>query len=168
MKFRTIGIRIPAFCILLFSGHQLFAADPIPIHWTATATTAALPLNKGSKVLAKVTATIAPGWHLYAFEQQTGGPLPTSVSVASGQAFAAAGNVGESAPKTEFDSNFNMSTPIFEGKAIFTVPARVVGAVPARVPSLMIDVAFQTCNDRMCLPLTVVHLAAPIHASKAQ
>ena len=90
MKFCTIGIRIPAFCILLLSGHQLFAADPIPIHWTATATTAALPLSKGAKVTARVTATIAPGWHLYAFEQESGGPLPTSVSVASGQAFAAA------------------------------------------------------------------------------
>ena len=167
MKLRAIGTRMPALCVLLLSVHQLFAADPTPIHWTATATTAALPLNKGSKVLAKITATIAPGWHLYAFEQQPGGPLPTNVSLASGQPFIAAGNAGQSAPKTDFDSNFNMSTSIFEGTAIFTVPARVVEGVPASVPSLVIDVAYQTCNDRMCLPLTVVHLAAPIHVRKA-
>ena len=167
MKFRAIVTRMPAACALFLSVHLLFAVDPTPIHWTATATTAALPLNKGSRVLATITASIAPGWHLYAFDQQPGGPLPTNVSLVSGQPFAAAGNVGESTPKTEFDSNFNLSTSIFEGKAVFTVPARAVGAMPASSARLMIDVAYQTCNDRMCLPLTVEHLAAPIHVGKA-
>jgi hypothetical protein len=167
MKLRPIAMRMLAACVLLLSVRQLSAADPTPIHWTATATTAALSLTKGAKVTASVTATIALGWHLYAFEQQPGGPSPTSVSLVPGQPFIAAGNVGESTPKAEFDSNFNMSTSIFEDKAIFTVPARTVGAVPASAARLMIDVAYQTCNDRMCLPLTVEHLAAPIHVGKA-
>jgi hypothetical protein len=141
---------------------------PQPIHWTATATTISRPLSKGSKVLAKITASIAPGWHLYAFDQQPGGPLPTNVSLAAGQAFTSAGPIGESTPKTEFDSNFNLSTRIFEDTAVFTVPARVSGAVSASSPKLMIDVAFQTCNDRMCLPLTVVHLVAPVRVNEAR
>ena len=152
---------------LLLSAHNLIAADPVPIHWTTTATTATLPLTKGSKVVAKVTATIAPGWHLYAFEQQPGGPLPTNLSLVAGQPFVADGNVGESDPKTEYDSNFNLPTSLFEDKAIFTVPARALASASGAAPKLKIDVAFQTCNDRMCLPLTVVHLAVPIVARKA-
>jgi hypothetical protein len=151
---------------LLLSVHSLFAADPVPIHWTSTASTVSLPLTKGSKVVAKVTATIAPGWHLYAFEQQPGGPLPTNVSLVTGQQFVPDGKVMESDPKTEYDSNFNLPTSLFEGKAVFTVPAKTVSAVPGAAPRLKIDVAFQTCNDRMCLPLTVVHLTAPIAERK--
>jgi hypothetical protein len=167
MRFRAITRTVTVVGFLFLSAHQLFAADPTPIHWTATATTAALPLAKGSKVVAKITATIEPGWHLYAFDQQPGGPLPTNVSLAAGQPFAAAGRVGESASKPEFDPNFNLSTSVFEDKAVFTLSARASQAVTARSPKLMIDVAFQTCNDRMCLPLTVVHLAAPIQGPKA-
>lgn len=153
---------------LLLSTHSLIAADPVPIHWTATASAAALPLAKGSKVVAKVTATIATGWHLYAFEQQPGGPLPTNLSLVAGQPFVADGNVTESDPKTEYDSNFNLPTSLFEDKAVFTVPAKTISAVATSATKLKIDVAFQTCNDRMCLPLTVVHLTAPIVARKAR
>jgi thiol:disulfide interchange protein DsbD len=156
-----------ATALLLFA-HHLIAGDPVPIRWTATASTAALPLAKGSKVVAKVTATIAPGWHLYAFEQQPGGPLPTNVSLVAGQPFVADGSVAESAPKTEFDSNFNLPTSLFEDKAVFTVPAKTVGPVSGAAAKVKIDVAFQTCNDRMCLPLTVVHLMAPVIARKAR
>jgi Disulphide bond corrector protein DsbC len=159
---------IVAFTLFTLAGvPRALGETPQPIHWTATATTTSRPLSKGSKVLAKITASIAPGWHLYAFEQQPGGPLPTNLSLAEGQPFATAGPIGESTPKTEFDSNFNLSTSIFEDKAVFTVPARVSGAVSASSPKLMVDVAFQTCNDRMCLPLTVVHLTAPIQTAKA-
>jgi hypothetical protein len=153
---------------LAVSTHCLFAADPVPIHWTVTATTSALPLSKGSKVLAKVTATIAPGWHLYAFEQQPGGPLPTNLSLVPDQPFVADGVVGESSPKTEYDPNFQLPTSLFEDRAVFTVPARAAAAKSYAAPKIKIDVAFQTCNDRMCLPLTVVHLAAPIVARKAR
>jgi len=157
---------IVAFILSTLAGApRALGATPQPIHWTATATTTSLPLNKGSKVLAKITASIDPGWHLYAFEQQPGGPLPTNVTLAAGQPFTALGHVSESNPKTEFDANFNLSTSIFEDNAVFTLTARASGVVSARPPKLMIDVAFQTCNDRMCLPLTVVHLMAPIRVN---
>jgi hypothetical protein len=51
---------------------------------------------------------------------------------------------------------------------VFTVPAKAVGAVSGAAAKLKIDVAFQTCNDRMCLPLTVVHLTAPVVARKGR
>ena len=143
----TAGLLVGAGLLLATSGAR--AADPVPIHWSATASTATLPLAKGARVVAKVTATIAPGWHLYAFDQQPGGPLPTVISLVAGQPFTADGKVTESDPKMEFDSNFNL-------------PTKAMAVAAGTVPKLKIDVAFQTCNDRMCLPLTVVHLAAPI------
>jgi thiol:disulfide interchange protein DsbD len=145
----------------------MHAADPVPVHWKATATAAAVPLVKGAKVRVRIAATIMPGWHLYAFDQQPGGPLPTNVALASGQPFVSDGTPGESDPKTEFDANFNLPTSIFEGSAVFTIPARASASTAAHASNVKVDVAFQTCNDRFCLPLTVVHLVAPIQARKA-
>jgi thiol:disulfide interchange protein DsbD len=162
MKSRALVSRWAVACSLVLSATTMFAADPQPIHWNIKATTAALPLKKAQKVRARISATIAPGWHLYAFEQEPGGPLPTSISLAAGQSFVADGPASESTPKMDYDSNFNLSTSVFEGHAAFTLPVRVSRVIPAGSLRLMVDVAFQTCNDHMCLPLTVKHLSAPI------
>jgi len=153
-----------AACSFVLAANTMSAADPQPIQWRIKATAASLPLKKGQKVRARISATIAPGWHLYAFEQQPNGPLPTSISVATGQPFVADGGARESTPKIEYDSNFGLSTSIFEGHATFMLPAKVSRAIPTDSPTLVVDVAFQTCNDRMCLPLTVQHLSAPIQS----
>lgn len=158
------ALRWAAACVFILSAPRLFAEDPQPVRWSVTATTARVPLKKGQQVHARITASIAPGWHLYAFEQQPGGPLPTSISVGAGQSFVADGPARESTPKAEFDSNFNLPTSVFEAHATFTLLARVSGPLPKSSSTLMVDVAFQTCNDRMRLPLTVTHLSAPIHA----
>jgi len=162
MRSLAFASRWAVACSLVFGSATMFAAAPHPIRWSIKATTDSLPLKKGQKVRATISATIAPGWHLYAFEQQTGGPLPTSISLAEGQPFAADGPASESTPKMEYDSNFNLPTNIFEGHTAFKLPAKALHAIPGGSARLMVDVAFQTCNDRMCLPLTVQHLSAPI------
>jgi thiol:disulfide interchange protein DsbD len=168
MKFLSAALTLASACTLFLLAHPMHAADPVPVHWKATATAAAVPLVKGAKVRVRIAATIMPGWHLYAFDQQPGGPLPTNVSLASGQPFVPDGKAGESDPKMEFDANFNLPTSIFEGSAIFTIPARASAPITASASKVKVDVAFQTCNDRMCLPLTVVHLVVPIQGRKAR
>jgi thiol:disulfide interchange protein DsbD len=167
MKLLSTARTLAGVCALFLLAPPMHAADPVPVHWKATATAASVPLAKGAKVRVRIAATIMPGWHLYAFDQQPGGPLPTNVSLASGQPFVSDGAPGESDPKTEFDANFNLPTSIFEGSAVFTIPARASAPITARVAKVQVDVAFQTCNDRFCLPLTVVHLVAPIQVRKA-
>jgi hypothetical protein len=168
---RKLSRRLKTAAILvvvgLMAGTVCRAADPHPIQWTATAKTTQLPLRKGAAVQATLHAKILAGWHLYAMEQRPGGPTATRINLAPNQAFALNGSIeSETPPIIMNDPNFNLETRYFEGEALFHIPLKVVFPTSAAQAKLMIDVLFQTCNDRMCLPATVVHVSAPIQRGR--
>jgi DsbC/DsbD-like thiol-disulfide interchange protein len=137
------------------------AADPHPIQWTLTAKAMNLPLRQGSVVQAILRAKILPGWHLYATEQQPGGPTATRINLSPSQPFRLDGAIeSEMPPAITNDPNFNLETRYFEGDASFRIPIKATSRVSAAQEKLTVDVLFQTCNDRMCLPATVVHVSA--------
>jgi thiol:disulfide interchange protein DsbD len=139
------------------------AATPRPIQWTLSATThASLPLRKGATAVAHLHASIQPGWHLYALDQEPGGPTATRISVSDGQLFALNGNIDEPPPSTALDPNFNLETHFYEGETTFTIPLKVVRAAKGHMSKVSVDVLYQTCNDTMCLPPTVAHVSSAI------
>lgn len=138
----------------------LLAATPKPIHWTLTAAThSPLPARKGARAVAHLRATIKPGWHLYALNQQPGGPVATRISVAEGQHWAVRGSVHEPTPITKHDPNFNIPTHFYNRAVNFTIPLEATGAAGRTVA---VDVLFQTCNDELCLPPQTVEVTAPV------
>jgi thiol:disulfide interchange protein DsbD len=81
-----------------------------------------------------------------------------------------AGPIVEPAPQFQFDTNFNVDTAFFETEALFTIPVKVLaGAQPRQ--HVQVDIFYQVCNDRTCLPPTVVsatsemRIAGPSSAS---
>lgn len=139
------------------------AEDPHPIRWTLTAKTADLPLRKGSAVQTILRAKILPGWHLYAMEQQPGGPTATRINLSENQAFSLNGSIeSEMPPIIANDPSFNLETRYFEGDASFRIPVKVTSTVNATQAKIMVDVLFQTCNDRLCLPATVVRVSTQV------
>ena len=148
-------------CVMAISACH--AENPHPIQWTLTARTAELPLRKGSVVRTILHAKIMPGWHLYAMEQQSGGPTATRISLSPDQTFGLNGAIeSETPPIVMNDPNFNLETRYFEGDASFHIPVKAISAVSAALTKLTVDVFFQTCNDRLCLPATVVHMSTQI------
>src|SRR5579871_6737818 len=61
-------------------------APPDPVQWSLSLKSSAV--RPGGKVLATLTASIQPGWHLYSPTTPKGGPNPTKVKLADNSAVA--------------------------------------------------------------------------------
>ncbi|MGH9413083.1 MAG: protein-disulfide reductase DsbD N-terminal domain-containing protein [Terriglobales bacterium] len=133
------------------------AATPKPVHWSLSAR-----LTQGDHVAAHLHATIQSGWHLYAMNQTPGGPIATRISLAPHQPFTLSGAIHEAVPHTQLDPNFNLKTSYYLGSASFTIPLRAASRTRAEASTVVINVRYQTCNDRICLPPTVIQLTAPV------
>lgn len=166
MSFRhTHVIRLVALLAMIGTiDGAAFAAPPVknPIEWSASVKKSSFPLKPGSIFKALVSATIADGWHLYSMDQMEGGPIPTWIIVPDGQPFTLKGRVREPQPAVEFDPNFNLDTRFFENSVTFEMTIKAAASVPSGTKAVRIDVRYQTCNDRTCLPPRTVNLSVPV------
>jgi thiol:disulfide interchange protein DsbD len=137
-----------------------------PVMWTVNVD-APTTLKAEDKFTSQVAAQIAPGWHLYSITQGAGGPIPTRITVADGQPFKLAGTVSGPRPRVEMDPNFEINTETHEGAVAFRVPLVVASDAPAGAQSLNINVRFQACDDKRCLPPRTVRLSAPVTLAAA-
>jgi thiol:disulfide interchange protein DsbD len=116
----------------------------------------------GSTVTATAAAEIEPGWHVYALTQGPGGPRALEVTVQKSPVFTVAGKITGSASKKAFDPNFNMETEFHEDSVAITIPLTIAKTAPGGKATLKVDVTFQTCNERMCLPPATETLTASV------
>lgn len=123
------------------------------VKWTAEITG-----TKSDVQSAKLSAAILGGWHVYALSQPSGGPTPLKISIPSTNSLTLAGPVSETKVVHRFDPNFNMETLYYLKSASFDLSLREGKAVPGE--TLLIDVRFQACNDRLCLPPYTTHVSA--------
>jgi len=117
--------------------------------WSVTAQPAtAAP---GGKVLLRVEAAIAPGWHLYAASSPANAGIPASFQVGPPNLVERV-RVFEAQPKRAFDKNFGSETETFEGQATFLLETQLAAGSPAGPAELSVKARFQTCNDTQCVP----------------
>ena len=118
-------------------------------HVTWSLSVEPLTIAPGAATVARINATIEPGWHLYAASSPAG--LPASFFLSMNGA-AAHTHLYQSAPQRAFDPNFNSQTETFEDSAAF---ALVIETRPdARVGPTTLEILarYQTCNDKTCVP----------------
>ncbi|MBK6494390.1 MAG: thioredoxin family protein [Gemmatimonadetes bacterium] len=125
------------------------AAQEHPISWAVVRPPARI--TQGAVVRLALRATIPQGWHLYSITQGPGGPVPTTITTAAGAAVAITGTIRSPEPDIAEDKNFGILTETYTDSATFTVP--VTALAPGRA-KLALQVAYQTCTDRYCLPPT--------------
>lgn len=125
------------------------------VKWTADMTD-----TKPNAPAVTLSATIQDGWHVYALSQPAGGPNPLKISIPAGSRFVLAGSVAETKVVRHFDSNFNMEALYYLKAASFNLALKGTDAAPA--DTLPIDVRFQACNDRLCLPPYTAHVSATL------
>jgi len=126
------------------------AAAQTVVQWTAKIEPKAA-VKAGADVEVVLDARIDPGWHLYALTQEKGGPQPLVIALPSGSPFRLAGNIIGSLPITAPDANFSLETQYHAEEATFYVPLAVPAGASGR-SALDLDLTFQTCTDRFCLP----------------
>jgi thiol:disulfide interchange protein len=123
-----------------------------PIHWTLAGAPKA-PVKPGATLTLQPRAEIEPGWHLYALTEPPGGPLALVFRLKKDPLFTLTGTIATTTPpRRQLDPNFNLETEFHEDRAAFTVPVKLAANAPVGPHSLTLVIAYQTCNDRFCLP----------------
>ena len=145
---------IAALVALLLLG-QTAAIPATAVTWTLQAPR---PVRAGDAVSLTLTATIAPGWHLYAMAQPEGGPISTEVSLPANPLATFARPIVASKPATIFDPNFDMRVRLYSESATFTLPLKVALTAAAGTHPLAVEARYQSCNDVICLPPKTVRV----------
>ena len=156
------------FGLLLLGTFALVAARaqdqaPMPIHWTAALQPPQHPLQPGQKISLALTADIDSGWHVYAFPQPPGSPvIPTDVTVPDGQALALSGDIKPPKAISQVDPTVGKETDLYENSVTFDLPLKVSKKARAGKQTLEVDVRYQACNNRLCLPPRTDKVEAPV------
>src|SRR5437867_7861520 len=100
----------------LFVAASGFSQKLDPAKWSLELEPPAIPA--GAKVLARLKATIEPGWHVYSLT--TPAPKPSTIRLTDNTVLEQF-RVFQSKPKRAFDPNFNADSETFEGEAIFLI-----------------------------------------------
>ena len=144
MSRRTIYLLL----LLLASAWPGSAQKLNPVGWRLDLEPARVP--PGSRVLARLTASIEPGWHLYSLSV----PRPivaTSIELAASPAVESF-KIFQPKPRTTFDQNFGLNVEMYENEAVFLLEIRLAKNAQPGPTELVAQARFQTCNNKMCLP----------------
>ena len=109
-----------------------------------------------------ITAGIEAGWHLYSQNVPEGGPIPTSIKIASDDSkYQLIGSPQEGKGHEEYDNVFDMDIKYFETKAVFKQRIKLLGSDKIDIAGVL---EFMVCDDTNCLPPTEIDLAFTVDA----
>jgi thiol:disulfide interchange protein DsbD len=103
----------------------------------------------GSKVLARLTAIIEPGWHLYS-PTTPPGPIKTTIALAENPVISSSILYQPDPPK-KFDPNFGNEQQVFDGQVVFLLETTLAADAAPGEAELTARVRYQACSDRECL-----------------
>ncbi len=153
--FRNFYLKSLLILAVLFLPAIAFGQNPVS--WSLESDAKGKALKSGANVKAKLKAAIDGEWYLYAVEQPEGGPFPTRITVPENLPFQIEGKPSSPAPITKFDPNFKMETKSFKNSAEFNLNLKTTGE--ANGDDLAINVRFQVCDDKVCLPPKTVKVS---------
>ncbi|TMQ69337.1 MAG: hypothetical protein E6K80_12060 [Candidatus Eisenbacteria bacterium] len=151
-----LGVAIPGFC----QGSDAPIPQPAQL---IQITTPEVTLAAGGQARARVTLTIARGWHVNA-NPPVEDMIPTQVDVESGAGITAEKAIYP-APKKAKLSFDERPLLVWDETATIEVPlAAAASSAPGR-RSLGGKLRFQACNDQVCLPPATVTFQIPVAVS---
>jgi thiol:disulfide interchange protein DsbD len=139
--------------LILVLSLAALAQDPTKWSLASDAQGTAISANKLYK--AKLSVEIEPGWHLYALDQASGGPIATTIKTPVGLPAEIVGEIRSPKPISAPDPNFlvdgkPLETKYFKDRADFEFDFKVDREITDR--EIAFDARFQLCNDTFCLP----------------
>ncbi len=103
----------------------------------------------GDTAVARIVATIDPGWHLYAASSPAGTPASFHLEP---NTVVARTRLYQTPPKRAFDPNFSSQTETFERSAFFMLVIETRKDAPPGAIAIPIAAHFQVCNENTCVP----------------
>jgi len=139
----------------------LLAAPADPVAWKLQNGPTA-PVKAGAQFSVKLLAKVQEGWHLYSLKPMAEGPIATRIWIAAGQPFSLAGGIHAPEPQVMQDPTLGMEVELYEGEALFTVPVKLAAGTAPGPQTLVVSAAYQSCNDKLCLPPKTVKVELPV------
>jgi DsbC/DsbD-like thiol-disulfide interchange protein len=143
----------------------LIAAPAEPVAWKLQ-NEANAPVKPGARFQVKLLAKVQEGWHLYSMKPMAEGPIATRIWIADGQPFSLAGGVQAPDPQVIQDPTLGMEVELYEGEALFTLPVKIAPTATPGTHTLVVSAAYQSCNDKLCLPPKTVKVELPVNVGK--
>lgn len=133
----------------MLSPFFLYAQAPDPVKYEVSEIPDTVKAGEVFEIV--VEASIEGKWHLYSvLNDPDAGPYPTDFSAKSPN-FVLAGKTSETKAEIEFDPNFEAELGWHTSYASFTIPVAVKSELQGK-QTLDIEVYYQVCDDRVCLP----------------
>jgi thiol:disulfide interchange protein len=133
--------------LLILPAAPAFAQRLDPVQWSfSIEPVSAAP---GAKVLARLTAKIDSGFHLYSLSTPPG-PIPTTLAMQDNPVVAKYA-IYQPPPHIAFDPNFKADLETFENEVVFLLPLELAKAAPAGPAELAVQTRYQACDARQCL-----------------
>ena len=152
---------LAAICVAV--GARVSAGAENPVTWSLAE--APKTVKAGAELKLHLRAEVKPGWHLYALAEPDGGPIPTEISVAGGDALALE-PIRAPQPEEKIDPNFNLRVGFYSAKAVFLLALRVDPGAPAGEHTAEVRARYQSCNEKLCLPPRTVSLPFAVMVRK--
>lgn len=146
----------------MLSPFFLYAQIPDPVKYEVSE----IPdtVKAGEVFEITIEASIEGKWHLYSvLNDPDAGPYPTKFSAKSPN-FVLAGKVSESEADIEYDPNFEAELGWHTSFASFTIPVAIRSKLKGN-QTLDIEVYYQVCDDRVCLPPKSKSIIASVEVS---
>ena len=149
--------RVALVLLALAGTGNAHAQAPAPVSWSLRAGNVT-DLKAGAEVTVTLSASIAPGWHIYSLTQKPGGPIAMSVTVPVGEPFVLARVVTGPKPQIQADATLDVPIELYSGTAEFPVPLKLTTTSSGRVLAGRISTRYQVCSDTTCLPPRTITL----------
>jgi thiol:disulfide interchange protein DsbD len=117
-----------------------------PVSWKLQIDASAAP---GARILARLTASIEEGWHLYS-PTTPPGPIPTEIKIAPNPPVSSF-RLYQPEPKRKFDPNFGNESRSFDKEAVFLFDIRLAPEASPGEAEITAQVRYQVCSDTVCL-----------------
>jgi hypothetical protein len=120
--------------------------QPDIIKWQPT-----LEVNADYTALLTMRATLQEGWYIYSQFLNTGGPIPTKITVDAQQGSTLPGTIKEFGNSIlYYDSIYEMEITKFTKEVVFEQWIKL----RCMTSQLTITLQYMVCNDHACLPVT--------------
>ncbi len=119
-------------------------------------------VRPGADVTLQVRCFIPEGWHIYSIIlQDFGGPLPTRME-ASSAAHRPHGELRENQPVKEWDEALERLVELHRGQLLLEQDYQIPEETPEGIKDLEGTLFYQSCNNRVCIPLRRQIFSAPL------
>jgi hypothetical protein len=119
-------------------------------------------LRRGRAATLRVSGEVLEGWHVYALVQKPGGPTPLRVTLHDNPIARLAGSTSGTEPEEKHDPSFDLDTRFYRQQFTLRVPITVKRGAQEGDQIIPVDIHFQSCSERACLPPRTVRLSVPI------